>query len=133
VRADLARYYPGHTLRELFSGEMTPDECWDLITHLPRTSATTGAIYADPETVIGDEPAETPLTDFSPEVQAAAHGNDLLTAILVNLIALGGGKPPKLQPYPRPGEARRRRLKAELREQARQEWAELCAQMGVPV
>lgn len=117
----------------MFSGEITPDEIWDYITHLPRTSATTSAIYADPEAVLGDEDAETPLADFSPEVQAIAHACDLLAALLANVISLGGGKPPKLQPYPRPGEARRRALKAQLREQARQEWAELCAQMGVPV
>lgn len=132
MRADLAHYYPGRSLGELFRGEMTPDECWDLITHLPRTSATTAALYADPDTVFGDELAEVPLTEFGPEVQVLAHVADVLQSLLVNVIALGGGKPPRLKPYPRPGEARRKRLKAELREQARAEWAELCAQMGVP-
>ena len=40
MRADLARYYPSRHLGCLFAGEMTPDECWDLVIGLPRDSAT---------------------------------------------------------------------------------------------
>jgi hypothetical protein len=118
----------------MFGGEITPDEVWDYVTHLPRDSATWAAIYADPETVIPDEGAEPPeprLTEFSPEVEALAAMHDLLAALLANVVALGGGKPPRISPYRRPGAARREAAKARRHEQARREWAELLGQMGI--
>jgi len=86
---------------------MTPDECWDLITHLPRTSPLKAALAEDPEIPLG-EAGDVPWTEFSPEVQALAEVRDLLASLLANVIALGGGKPPKIPPYPRPGDTRRK-------------------------
>lgn len=131
MRSDLRRYH-GVSLGQMFAGEITPDEIWDYITHLPRTSATTSAFYADPETVLSDELPEIRLTEFSPEAEMGADIHDVLIAILAHLSAFTSKKPVRLKPHRRPGEARRAQLKAERREQARQEWAELCAQMGVP-
>jgi hypothetical protein len=110
---------------------VTPDEVWDLITYLPRDSATQSAIFEDPETVFGDEAAEPRLTEYSPEVEALSDLYDLNAAILAHLSAFTSRKPVRIPPRRRPGEARRRQLKAQRREQARQEWAELLAQMGV--
>lgn len=85
---------------------MTPDECWDFITHLPRDSPLMAALADDPDMPEG-EPREPSWTEFSPEVQAMAEAVDVLKALLANVIALGGGKPPKFKPYPRPGDGRR--------------------------
>jgi len=117
----------------MFSGEITPDEIWDYILHLPRNSATWAAVYADPETVIDEagEPPEPRLTEYSPEVEALAGVYDLLASLLANVIALGGGKPPRIEPYRRPGEAKREAARARRHEQARQEWGELLAQWGI--
>ena len=62
---------------------------------------------------------------------ALADIADKLSALLANVIALGGGKPPKIPPYRRPGEARRVAAKARLREQARAEWNAVLDQLGV--
>jgi hypothetical protein len=85
---------------------MTPDECWALIIHLPRTSPLMAALADDPDVPEG-EPRDTSWTEFSPEVEALAHIADVLQSLLANVIALGGGKPPKFKPYRRPGEAKR--------------------------
>lgn len=132
ARASIAHHYPGRDLNEVFAGGMTADECWQYLMHLPRDSPLMAAIYADPETVLSDEAAEMQLTEYSPEVEVSSDIYDVLIAILAHLTALTSKKPVKLSPRRRPGEARLRARKAQLREQARQEWAELCAQMGVP-
>lgn len=131
VRADFIRH--GRSLGELFSGELTPDECWDFITHLPRDSATQAAIYADPEFAVDDDgPGPEPtLAEFSPEVEAIAAVHDVLAAILANLSSLTSKRPVKLNPYRRPGEARRAQAKARRDEQARQQWNGILAQLGV--
>lgn len=116
----------------MFSGEVTPDEIWDYVLNLPRNSATWAAVYDSPETVIdGDEAPEMRLTEYSPEVEALADIADKLSALLANVIALGGGKPPEIRPYRRPGEARREAARARRHEQARAEWNDLLSQMGV--
>jgi hypothetical protein len=135
VAADLRRYY-GLPVRALFSGELAPDEAWDLIVHLPRDSATWAAVYADPETVIGDDggPAAEPrLTEFSPEAERLADVSDRLASLIAIVSGALSKQQVKIPPSPRPGDARRARAKAMRREQARREWAELCAQMGVEV
>lgn len=93
----------------MFSGEVSPDEVWECVMALPRTSATRAALADDPEIPVGEgEPGDPPWTEFSPEVQAMAEAVDLLKSLLANVISLGGGKPPKFRPYPRPGDSRRR-------------------------
>jgi hypothetical protein len=106
ARASIARYYPGRDLNEVFTGSMTPDECWALIIHLPRTSPLKAALAEDPDIPLA-EPGDPPWTEFSPEVQAIAEAVDVLKSLLANVISLGGGKPPKFRPYPRPDDARR--------------------------
>jgi hypothetical protein len=135
VAADLRRYY-GLPLRALFSGEVAPDEAWELITHLPRDSATWAAVYADPETVIDDDdgtPGEPRLTEFSPEVERLADISDRLASLIAIVSGALSKRQVKLDPSPRPGNARRAQAKARRREQARREWAELCRQLGVEV
>jgi hypothetical protein len=130
VRADLRRYY-GCSLGALFSGEISPDEVWDLVLHLPRESATTAALYADPATVLSDEPSEPQLTEYPPVVEAIAALYDVNVAILAHLSAFTSKKPVRLAPYRRPGEARRKAVRAAKRDQARQEWNELLGQLGI--
>lgn len=102
----------------MFSGEVTPDEVWDCIVHLPRTSATMSALADDP-----DAPKSAPKppswTEFSPEVQVTAEVRDLLASLLANVIALGGGEPPKIPPYARPGDDKRQ---AAERERMAERW-----------
>jgi hypothetical protein len=136
VRADLARYYPSRHLGRLFCGEMTADECWDLITHLPRDSATWAAVYADPETVIDDDggPAAEPrLTEFSPVVERLADVSDRLASLIAIVSGALSKQQVKIPPSPRPGDARRAQAKARRSEQARREWDEWCRRMGVEV
>lgn len=115
----------------MFSGDVSPDEVWDMITRLPRTSATMAALADDPDIEPG-EPGEPSWTEFSPEVQVMAEAVDLLKSLLANVIALGGGKPPKLKPYPRPGDGKRKAAeKARLAERWRRH-KELAARVLRP-
>lgn len=86
---------------------MTPDECWDFIVHLPRTSPLKAALAADPDIPLAEGDGDVPWTEFSPEVQALADLVDTQRSVLAVLIKALGGKPPKFKPYPRPGDARR--------------------------
>lgn len=131
ARATMRRYY-GLDLSAAFRGELPVDECWDLLMQAPRDSPIKSAIFADPETVLADGPADPQLTEYSPEVEAIAALYDVNVSILAHLSAFTSKKPVRLKPYRRPGEARRARRKAQLREQARREWNELLTQMGVP-
>lgn len=112
MRADLPHYYPGYSLGDLFSGRVTADELWDLIVHLPRTSAVMSALADDPDVPAG-APRPPSWTEFGPDVQVMAEVRDLLASLLANVIALGGGKPPKIAPYPRPGDERRKAAEAQ--------------------
>ncbi|HEX5272300.1 MAG TPA: hypothetical protein VFW33_17505 [Gemmataceae bacterium] len=85
---------------------MTPDECWALITHLPRTSPLKAALAEDPDIPEGD-PAPPSWTEFSPVDEKLAYQIELTQSILANLISLGGGQPPKFKPWPRPGDDKR--------------------------
>jgi hypothetical protein len=123
IRADLARYY-GRDLADVFrdDGGMTPDACWDLICHLPRESALHSAMAADGQMVVAaDGPAVPSLAEFPPVVGALAGIYDLLAALLKVQVARGGGKAPKIAPYPRPVTAADQARRA----QARAEFAEL--------
>lgn len=111
---------------------MSPAECWDLIRHLPSDSALMAALAADEE-FAGDDGEESPeprWEDFSPEARVLADVYDML-AVLVRQVAAIGGEPPKIAPYPRPGDARRAAAEEERRALARVEWADLCRQLGV--
>jgi hypothetical protein len=128
VRADLPHYYPGYSLGDLFSGRVTPDELWDLVAHLPRTSAVMSALADDPEIPAG-APRPPSMREFSPETEALADVADKLAALLVNVIALGGGKPPRLQPYPRPGDDRRKAAEQERHAERIRKHRELVARV----
>jgi hypothetical protein len=116
----------------MFDGEISPDEIWDYVVHLPRTSATTAARLADPETVFsGDEDAEPPWEDWTPEAQRLDDVCDALAVISDQIAKFGTRQRVKVEPRRRPGDALRKQLKARRSAQMRREWAELCAQMGV--
>jgi hypothetical protein len=130
VRADLAHHYPGYSLGDLFTGRLSPDECWDFIWHLPRTSATMAALYEDPDLPVSDEVREPRLTEFSPEAEILAAVADRLASLITVVVRVAGGAAPKISPYPRPGDARRAALRARRHEQASREWADLCKRLG---
>ena len=115
----------------MFRGDVTPDEVWDMITHLPRNSATWSAVYADPETRLSDEVREMPLSEYSPEVEALHDVYDMLAALTAQVRAFATRESQPVTPHRRPGEAKRAALKAARHEQARLEWHEMCAQWGI--
>lgn len=87
----------------MLSGDVTPDEAWDCIIHLPRESATMSALADDPDAVPGDPPAHPPMSQYSPEVEAIGRVHDMTAALYVlvaSLFAKGGA--PKVAPFPRP-------------------------------
>jgi hypothetical protein len=131
VRADLRHHYCGFSLRSLFDGEVTPDEVWDMVTHLPRNCATWSAVYADPDTPLSDEVREMPLSEYSPEVEALHDCYDMLASLAAQVRAIASGESQQVKPHRRPLEGKRAALRAARREQARQEWDELLTQMGI--
>lgn len=121
MRASIAACYPGRDLRELVTGRMTPDECWDLLSHLPADSALMSALADDAEYAAWGDPQPPKMAEFGPVVQALAGIYDLQAALLRTVSAAVGGRPPEVRPYPRPvtaGEKARR-------DQARREFEEL--------
>jgi hypothetical protein len=117
----------------MFSGEISPDEIWDYITHLPRTSATTAARLADPDTVLSDdEDAEPPWQDWSPEAQRLDDVCDALAVISDQIAKFGTRQRVKVTPHRRPGDARRKAMEERRRAQARREWSEVLRQLGIP-
>lgn len=122
IRADLRRVY-GVDLLDFFRGDLSADAVLDYLEHLPRTSAYNEALAQDEElaerTANGPDrkPGPPPLTEWGPEVQALAEVRDLVAQLLAVTIKAHGGKPQKVQPYPRPVTAiervrRKARLKA---------------------
>lgn len=101
LRADLQRVY-GVSLREALAGSMTPDELMELIDHLPRDCALMDEVAADPAAILAEEARAPLVSEWSPEVDALAHVNDLLSAILAHLSALTSKRPVRLDPYRRP-------------------------------
>lgn len=130
ARASIARYYPGRDLNEVFDGAMTPDECWDLIRHLPSDSPLMAALADDEEYAADEEPGDPPWTEHGPEVRVLADIYDML-GTLVRQVAGLAGEPPRIRPYPRPGDARRAALDAAAREHDRPLWDRLFDQLGV--
>ena len=116
MRASIAHHYPGRDLRELFTGTMLPDECWDLLMALPRDSALMSALADDPE--LAGVAAERPpsLAEFSHETEALAGIHDLLGSLLAVVVSLGGGRAPQVRPYPRPVTAAAKARKAAARQ-----------------
>lgn len=78
----------------------------NLIDHLPRTSAFSHAQSQDDELAEqapeSDAEPGVPLTEWSPEVEALAVVVDRLADVANAVIASQGGKPTRVQPYPRP-------------------------------
>lgn len=109
---------------------MSPGECWDLIRHLPSDSALMAALANDPDYASLEGAAEPSFTEFGPEVRALADVYDMLV-LLVKVVAGLGGNPPKIDPYPRPGDARRAAIKAAEREHDRVLWNRLFDRLGV--
>lgn len=115
---------------DVFRGLMSPGECWDLIRHLPADSALMAELAADPEYASLEGAEEPSFAGWTPETSVLADVYDML-GLLVRQVAGLAGKPPKIDPYPRPGDARRAAIRAQERAQARVAWAELCRQLGV--
>lgn len=132
MRADLRRFY-GLSLTDMFEGRVSPDEVWDCVVHLPRTSATTAARLADPETVFSDDgDAEPPWEEWGPEAQRLDDVADQLAVISDQIAKFGTGQPVRVKPRRRPGDKLRERLKAERSAQARREWSAVLKQLGIP-
>lgn len=79
-----------------------------LIDNLSRTSAYSQAVADDEELAdqfpdTSDErPSPPPLRDWSPEVELLAAMVDRLAEVVNTQIAAAGGKPSRVQPWPRP-------------------------------
>lgn len=116
MRATLRRYY-GSSLDDVLRGDVSVDECWDLLMHAPRDSPVISAIAGDPAYATGATPSAPTLAQFSPERETLAGIHDLLGALLANVIALGGGKVPQIRPHPRPVTASQRAEKEAARRQ----------------
>lgn len=133
ARASFRRYYR-LDLMAVFRGELLPDEAWEMLQHLPGDSPLMAELASDPEYMpAGDqdeEPGEPSYCGWTTETTALADIYDML-AVLVRQVAMIGGDPPKIPPYPRPGDARRAALEEERIARARIEWADLCRQLGV--
>ena len=63
------------------TGALTPDECWQLLMNLPRTSPLMAKLAADPEWVSDEPPGPLPWTDYTAEVQILADIYDLIPAM----------------------------------------------------
>lgn len=106
VEADLPRFYPGRSLKELFSGGMSYRELWVLISHLPQDSWTQTALRDDPNreelpAAPGGEERFGPwgLTNLQLAVLTDAVRHLSFVLARVN----GNDKYPVPEPTPRPG------------------------------
>jgi hypothetical protein len=119
IRASLRRYYDGVSLEAVWRGDVTPDECWDLLMQLPRDSPLMAALAADPDFIPDDAaPSPPPWTEFGPEVAALAEIRDLLASIRSAIAGLGGQKL-SFKPYPRPVNLHEQRRQAQRWERHR--------------
>lgn len=97
--------------------------------HAPRDSPLMSALADDPDAAAAG-PAQAPkLAQFSPEVEALAGVYDLLAALLANVVSLGGGKPPRIPPYPRPVTASQLAAERAERDAARRQHEELVRRL----
>lgn len=79
----------------------------NLIDHLPRNSFLVEAVSKDEELAIAmlDVPEGEPeerLSTWSPERELLAAVFDRLGSVVAAVVASGGGRPPDIQPFPRP-------------------------------
>lgn len=86
----------------------------NLVTSLPRNTHTGEAMSQDDELVAmitaGRAPAAEAsrairMAEFSPEVEALYGVTDRLGDVVSGLVGLGGRKPPRISPLPRPSTA----------------------------
>lgn len=108
MRATLQRYST-FGLDDVLRGDISVDEAWTVLMHAPRDSPVISAIADDPFYARSDAKAK-PLTlaQFSPERETLARIDNKLGSLLANVIALGGGNPPKIEPHPWPQSASQR-------------------------
>lgn len=117
----------------MFEGEISPDEAWDCVVHLPRDSATMAALFEDTGfEAVSDEVRELRLTEYSPEAELLTDLYDLTASLLAHVSAFTSKQPVKIPPHRRPGEARRKAAEEQRRAQARREWSELLVKLGIP-
>jgi hypothetical protein len=118
VRATLQRYST-FGLDDVLRGDISVDEAWTVLMHAPRDSPVISAIADDPFYAQPDAKVKPPtLAQFSPERETLARIDNKLGALLANLIALGGGKPPRIEPHPWPESASQRAAAAAERDAA---------------
>ena len=130
MRADLRHHY-GFSLGGMFRREVTPDEVWDMIAHLPRHCATWSAVAAEPDFPLSSEAREMPLSEYTPEVELLTDVYDAVMTLVAQLRAIASGDPQTPEPHRRPLAAKRAALAAALHEQARGEWDDLLRQWGI--
>lgn len=105
IEADLA-------YRQINVGEEWRARRWrrllNLIEHLPRNSAFV-EVLANDETIAAavdraapEDKARERLSEWSPEREMLVAIFDRLGSVIAALIAVNGGTPPKIPPYPRP-------------------------------
>lgn len=107
------RFYFGVRLLDFFKGEMTARELLVYIDRLPSDSAYSEAMAQDDEVVelLAQQPeggAGPRLTEFGPQVQLLTNVVEALQELIGAVAWLGGEKPPKVSPLPRPMTARDR-------------------------
>lgn len=113
-----------------FRDELTPDEAWEMLMHLPSDSPLMAELANDPEYAPLEGAGEPSFAGWTSETSVLADVYDML-GVLVKVVAGLAGKPPQIDPYPRPGDARRAAIKAAEREQSRAWFADLCERLGV--
>lgn len=109
--ASLRRYYQVDIL-DVFRDKISVDEVWELLMQLPRESPFWAEVAADPHFASSSAPKPKTLAEFSPEVEALAAVHDQVASLRATVVALCGGKPGRITPYPRPVLAAAKRDKA---------------------
>lgn len=84
-----------------------------LITQLPRNSFFVEAVSQDEEvaaqmTELPQEPSGVRMSTWSPEMELLAAVFDRLGSVVAAVVASAGGRPPDIQPFPRPETAAQR-------------------------
>lgn len=130
IAADLAAQ--GWDLIELFEGGRYAFTL-NLIDHLPRSSHYAEALLSDEDyaEAVADLPrprAEVPVHEWTPELEALAAIVDRLADVANTVIASAGGKPGRVERYPRPVTAidrvRSRRVREAVNAMASKLWPE---------
>ena len=120
IEADLQHHY-GVRLLDVFTGARVPREVLNLIDRLPSDSALAEAQAQDEalaEQITPDSSVSGwRLTEFGPQVQLLALVYEAIQDLTAATIGAAGGKPPPLQPFPRPETAFQRVQKRRQDEQ----------------